>query len=269
MHIIANIPILLLATMSRESSLSTALPTTTIQIHRKNNHLNPTPKLILLDRDGVINHDVGSRGVLSPHQFHLTSHAGNAIGRLKRNYACHVAIITNQSCVGKGLLSLSELDEIHGVMRRKLLEQDECAVIDQIYVCTLVEECDFRKKPNPGMIMEACNDWGVDDYLGEHSSNDNSKNDDHGDDYSSLIFIGDTLTDLQAARRGGIHHRILVQTGYGFGLMGDTSACHPPQLIEKTSLDYIHGSCPELKSVTPFIYAANLADAVDWIVGDD
>lgn len=198
------------------------------------------PKLVLIDRDGVINEDVGSPGVIFKSQFRLTNRAGHAIGLLKR-CGCQVAVVTNQSCVGKGLLTTSELNDIHFEMKRLLLEQDKDASIDMIYVCTSSKD-DPRKKPNPGMIVEACQDFQVDPAV-------------------DCVFIGDTLTDLQAAAAGGIERRILVQTGYGFSLMGNIPASNYPQLIRG------HDSLIkdlELRSVAPFYYATNLAAAVDY-----
>lgn len=196
-------------------------------------------RLVLLDRDGVINEDVGSPGVLRRSQFVLTPDAGRAIGLLKR-HGCKVAVITNQSCVGKGLLSKAELNDIHIEMQQMLLQQDSDAFIDNIYFCTSAEDSP-RKKPNPGMIHEACQDFGVDPTI-------------------DCVFIGDTLTDMQAARAGGIEERFLVQTGYGLGLMGFLQTSNPPQLIEK------HHKCirmkEELRSIAPFYYAANMAAAV-------
>ena len=59
-----------------------------------------SPALILLDRDGVINEDVGAPGVVRPSQLKLSPRAGYAISRLKQA-GCSVAILTNQSSVGK------------------------------------------------------------------------------------------------------------------------------------------------------------------------
>ncbi len=70
------------------------------------------PRLILLDRDGVVNQDVGAPGIICPSQLQLTPNAGIAIGRLKRS-GCKIALITNQSCVGKGLINIQQLNVIH------------------------------------------------------------------------------------------------------------------------------------------------------------
>ena len=192
------------------------------------------PKLVLLDRDGVINEDVGSPGVIDKLQFELTPRAGNAIGTLKR-CGCHVVVITNQSCVGKGLITIAELNHIHNEMQRLLVQQDKDACIDEIYFCTSVED-NPRKKPNPSMILEACRDFDAD------PAND-------------CMFIGDTLTDMQASKAAGVQTRILVQTGYGFGLMGNNSALNPPQLIDDHSLLTADS---ELRVALPFYYATNL-----------
>lgn len=202
----------------------------------------PLPKLVLLDRDGVINQDVGAPGVVCKTQFELTTDAGRAIGKLKR-MGCRVVVITNQSCVGKNLLTQSELDGIHDEMKQQLFQEDNCAVIDQIYVCTSVDEKDPRKKPNPGMITEACEEWGI--------------------AATETLFIGDKLTDMQAAKLGGVTKRILVETGYGRGLMGNQSACSSPEVVKKTAIEV---RLPGMSKVAPFVYAPNLAAAVNWLV---
>ena len=199
------------------------------------------PKLVLLDRDGVVNKDVGSPGVTCVKQLQLIPNAATAIGDLKRS-GCNVALITNQSCVGKGLLSEFGLVEIHNLLQDMLCHDDSDAVLDNIYVCTSTKDRnDPRMKPNPGMIIEACNDFQI--------SPENS------------VFIGDTLTDMQAAFSGGVPTRILVETGYGIGLMNGISASEPPAQIENIE--------NELSTVTPFLYAPNLYSAVQWLTSND
>lgn len=203
------------------------------------------PKLVLLDRDGVINSDVGAPGVICKSQFELTPNAGRAIGSLKR-HGCRVAVITNQSCIGKGLLTIEELDAIHCEMKTLLVQQDTDAIIDVVYFCISADENDPRKKPNAGMIKEACRDFGIDPI--------------------DCAFVGDTLTDLQAAKSGGLQQRILVETGYGFGLMCEISACTPAKLVDGVMLEQVNGVSSELMGVAPFVYATNLAEAVNSIL---
>ena len=97
-------------------------------------------------------------------------------------------------------------------------------------------------KPNPGMIFDALEAAKI-------ASVEN------------CVFIGDTLTDMQAATTAGVPLRILVSTGYGLGLMDQVDATFPPTLVTKTDSD--------LKSVTPFVYAKNLDQAVSWLLSRD
>jgi len=192
------------------------------------------PKLVLLDRDGVINRDVGAPGVVSISQFVLTKHAAEAIGTLKR-HGCTVVLVTNQSCVGKGIINRAQLDEIHDYMVHKLLKEDDDARLDRLYICTSTSKEDTRYKPNPGMILEALEDFQI--------------------DAADCVLIGDTLTDLQAAV--ALPLRILVATGYGTGIMGRGATEEPECVVTSSSL-------PE--SILPFYYVQDLAAAVDYLV---
>ena len=158
------------------------------------------PKLVLLDRDGVINEDVGTPGVINEQQFVLTPQAGIAIGDLKRA-GWQVVVVTNQSCVGKGLLSVEGLADIHKHMRTLLISEDTDAIVDEIYVCTSTKEMeDLRMKPNPGMVTEAILETGLTP--------------------DSCALIGDNISDLEAAARAGVPYRIMVSTGYGRSTFG-------------------------------------------------
>lgn len=193
--------------------------------------------LVLLDRDGVINRDVGSPGVLSTSQFDLTDNAANAIGTLKR-LGCTVVMVTNQSCVGKGIISRRQLDDIHDHMMHQLRKDDPDAVLDKLYICTCPPETnDARCKPNPGMILEALQDFQI--------------------DAADCVLVGDTVTDLQAAE--SLSLRILVATGYGTRIMG-RDAGEEPEFITTCS-----SSSSLQESILPFYYVRNLAAAVDFI----
>jgi D-glycero-D-manno-heptose 1,7-bisphosphate phosphatase len=150
-------------------------------------------KLVLLDRDGVVNVDVGSPGVLSTHQLLLTKNAGVAIGKLKRA-GKRVVLVTNQSCVGKGLISQQDLEQIHHQLQFMIHEQDADATLDQIYFCPGINvNDDARMKPKPGMLLEACRDAGLLP--------------------TDCVMVGDSVRDLQAATAAGVPLRILVSTG--------------------------------------------------------
>lgn len=157
-------------------------------------------QLFCLDRDGVINRDVGVPGVTNVDDFELIPGAARAI-RALNDARVRVCVVTNQTAVGKGLLDEEYLNSvIHAEMRRKLAEE-EGARVDNIYYATKIkaEPCE-RRKPSPGMILEAQRV--------------------HGASASATVMVGDTVTDMQAAARAGNVRRALVCTGYG-ELMGE------------------------------------------------
>lgn len=246
---------------------------------KKQNELQPLPPapLVLLDRDGVINEDVGSPGIISVSQLRLTPNAGRAIGRLKR-YGCSVVMVTNQSSVGKGLLNLNELNTIQQRVQELLWEQDEDATFDRIYQCTSDDPNHPRRKPNPGMVQEALQDFGR--HIGASSSSSTSTiaSCDHR---RRTYMVGDTSTDLQAAAAsGGVDYRILVSTGYGRTLMTrkgyplDIQYHHddPNGRVEYPVMDpvWIHevvGIFPNIHpSTVPFLYCQNLEQAIEYIL---
>lgn len=205
----------------------------------------PLLQLVLLDRDGVLNEDVGSPGVVRPDQLKLTPGAGQAVGKLCRHNLT-VAMVTNQSCVGKGLIDLEELETIQSKVQELLRAEDSDARLDKIYQCTSTkEEGDFRMKPQPGMILEALSDFGIEP--------------------AAACFIGDTSTDLQAASAAGIERRILVATGYGQGLMSKTSISDPGRgrLVTQQGSEGLAQIVPE---AFPFLFFSNLASAVDFLL---
>ena len=98
-----------------------------------------------------------------------------------------------------------------------LQKEDEDAILDQIYYCTSTkEENDPNMKPNPGLILQALQDFDI------------STKDDN------CVFIGDTITDLQAATAANIPTKILVSTGYGRSIMGQDSLTSVKMMKEKT-----------------------------------
>lgn len=147
--------------------------------------------LIMMDRDGVINHDSPDY-IKSPKEWIPILHSLNAITRL--NHAGHhVVVVTNQSGVGRGYFSMDTLEAIHKKMH------DELSLIggrlDGIYICphSPDDHCDCRK-PKPGLLMQVAKDFHA--------------------DLKQAYFIGDALRDIQAAQKVGALP-ILVLTGKG------------------------------------------------------
>ena len=158
--------------------------------------------LVLLDRDGVLNEERGDF-VKSPDELVMIDGSAGAVARL--NAAGHrVAVITNQSVVGRGIIPNEMLDRIHDALRTELAQVG--ARLEDIFVCTDAPwAATERRKPGAGMLREA-----LARYRGTPDE---------------TPMIGDSLRDLQAAAAAGCR-RILVRTGNGAatqagGLPGD------------------------------------------------
>src|SRR5215471_7728989 len=148
-------------------------------------------KLIVLDRDGVINHD-SPQFIKSPDEWRPIPGSLEAIARL--NHAGYrVVIATNQSGIGRGLFDMATLNAIHEKMHKALATVG--GRIDAVFYCphTADSQCDCRK-PNTAMLKEIGLRFGA--------------------DMSNVPCIGDSLRDLQAADAVGALP-MLVLTGKG------------------------------------------------------
>ena len=148
-------------------------------------------KLVLLDRDGVINVD-RPKSVKSLAEFEFIPGSIEAMKKLQKA-GFKLAIITNQRCVGRGDLSPEGLEEIHAHMKQAL--KKEGVILDMIFACTdHPDRPTHRMKPNPGMLEEAMVHFGADP--------------------KETYMIGDQITDMKAAYAAGCP-RHLVLTGHG------------------------------------------------------
>ena len=136
-------------------------------------------KAVFLDRDGTINEDPGY--LSDPGEFRILPTVVEGI-RLLNEATFLVVVITNQSGVARGLLTLETLTSIHHRMETDLRAGG--AQIDGIYYCPHHPDdgCDCRK-PETGMLERAVHELGIDP----------------GKSY----FVGDRLTDIEAGQRIG------------------------------------------------------------------
>jgi len=138
---------------------------------------------VILDRDGVLNRrPVKARYVRNWSEWEWLPGAKEAVCLLKRSGRL-VILATNQAGVGRGHMTLADLEDIHSRMQADLLAR--CgAGLDAIYCCPHAPDagCDCRK-PKPGMLLKAARDFGF--------------------DLSKAIFIGDDERDMQAGRAAG------------------------------------------------------------------
>jgi D-glycero-D-manno-heptose 1,7-bisphosphate phosphatase len=148
-------------------------------------------KLVILDRDGVINFD-SDQFIKSPDEWRPIPGSIEAISRLTQ-WGYRVVVATNQSGIGRGLFDMDALNAIHDKMSRAVSLAG--GRIDAIFFCPHPADspCDCRK-PRPGMLREIATRYNV--------------------DLAGVPAIGDSLRDLQAAVAVGAQP-ILVLTGKG------------------------------------------------------
>jgi D-glycero-D-manno-heptose 1,7-bisphosphate phosphatase len=148
-------------------------------------------KLIVLDRDGVINHDSAAY-IKSPAEWRPIPGSIDAIARL--NHAgFHVVVATNQSGIGRGYFDMAALNAIHAKMHQALAQAG--ARIDAIFFCPhMAEDHCHCRKPKTGMFDDIA-----------HRLNTS---------LAGVPVVGDSGRDLEAA--AAVHASpILVLTGKG------------------------------------------------------
>jgi D-glycero-D-manno-heptose 1,7-bisphosphate phosphatase len=148
-------------------------------------------KLVLIDRDGVINVEL-SGYVTKPEELNIMNQAKEALKLLhEKNFIC--VVITNQSVVGRGIISQNQLDEIHNFMMQEIANYG--GKITEVLSCTdHPNQATNRRKPGSLMLQEA---------LIKYNANP-----------QETAFIGDAITDMKAALGAGCK-RFLVKTGKG------------------------------------------------------
>lgn len=178
-------------------------------------------KLVILDRDGVINEDSPDY-IKSPAEWIPIPGSLEAIARL--NHAgWRVVVISNQSGIARGLFDLNTLFAIHDKMQRQCAELG--GRIDGVFFCPHGPEdgCDCRK-PKPGLLKEAGRRLQV--------------------DLNEVPVIGDSLRDLEAAAAAGAQP-ILVKTGNG----AKTAASLPAKFPNVRVFDNLAAASAALVSV--------------------
>ncbi len=146
---------------------------------------------VFLDRDGTVN--VEKEYLSDPESLFLVEGAAEGI-KLLNDAGFAVIITTNQSGIGRGMFTELTLRAIHKKLLR-LIKQKSGGSLDAIYFCkhSPEENCDCRK-PLPGMIKQAQEEFGL--------------------DLSRSYVVGDKKADIEFGKNGGTSS-ILVLTGYG------------------------------------------------------
>lgn len=147
-------------------------------------------KLVLLDRDGVLNEDRHDY-VTRPEELVLLSNGLRAMAALTQA-GIRIGICTNQSGLERGRYDEAMLTRIH----QKLLDHaaDFGAKIDRIVYCASYDNAHPWRKPNPGMLLDQARHFAL--------------------DLNGVPFVGDNIVDIEAARAAGAVP-VLVKTGKG------------------------------------------------------
>lgn len=147
-------------------------------------------KIVILDRDGTV--IIEKNHLTNVNDVELIPNAANAIKKMN-DLGLGVIIVTNQTVVGNGQISLKELGAIHKKMVNLLAKEE--ATIDGIYFCPHKPEdnCSCRK-PKLGLIEQAMKDYNFDP--------------------KECFMIGDKDVDIEFGKNAGAT-TILVRTGYG------------------------------------------------------
>ncbi len=154
------------------------------------------PRAVFLDRDGTLMEDTNYCG--DPGLVRIYPGVSQALRQIKEaGYL--VFIVTNQSGIGRGLITEAQ----YHAVQAELLRQLGPGLIDATFYCPDPPGApSTRRKPEPGMVLEAATQYDV--------------------DLPDSYLIGDKAADIECARRAGARS-ILVLTGYG----GQQTECRP------------------------------------------
>lgn len=140
-------------------------------------------KTLFLDRDGVINQRIPDAYINHWDDFRFCRKAVDALQILRKKFD-YLFIVTNQQGIGKGLMTVQQLQELHKKMLASLQQVD--VRIDNIYFCgDLKSKKNNCRKPNPAMALQAKEDFP-------------------GIDFGQAIMVGDSIGDLQFGRNMGM-----------------------------------------------------------------
>jgi D-glycero-D-manno-heptose 1,7-bisphosphate phosphatase len=196
-----------------------------------------TPKLVILGRDGILN-VFRDDHVKAPQEWIPIEGALEAVARLNQA-GWHAVIATNQSGIGRGLVDMRSLNEIHQHMMKLLAEKG--GRIDAVFICphTPEDQCACRK-PLPGLMRIVAERYGLDDL-------------------AAVPMVCDTARDLQAAQAAGCEPHV-VRTGRAAKL-SDAEVAQAAAGIERVQ---VHAS---LAAFAEFILHREHAAA--GVVGED
>ncbi|SFD49728.1 D-glycero-D-manno-heptose 1,7-bisphosphate phosphatase [Chitinophaga sp. CF118] len=145
---------------------------------------------LFLDRDGVINDEIKGGYVLSWDMFRFADGVLEALPLLADKFS-RIVMVTNQRCIGRGLLTEEGLKAIHQKMLQEISAKG--GRIDKIYFCPDIDSNSPCRKPNIGMGLQAKADFP-------------------DIDFSRSILVGNTLSDMNFGKNLGMTTAFIPST---------------------------------------------------------
>jgi D-glycero-D-manno-heptose 1,7-bisphosphate phosphatase len=145
---------------------------------------------LFLDRDGVLNHDKANDYIRNWEEFRFYDNTLEAVSILA-NHFNRIVVVTNQKGVGKGLMSVADLTNIHSNMLSCI--QTSGGRLDKIYYCADLSDDSVNRKPNPGMAHQAMKDFPEIEM-------------------SKSIIVGNRISDMGFGRNAGMHTVFIATT---------------------------------------------------------
>jgi len=151
-------------------------------------HSIHSTRAVFFDRDGTLMEEAHYCG--DPAKVKVYPGVPDAMRKLKEA-GFRTFIVTNQSGIGRGLITEAQYRAVEAELSRQIGE----GLLDASYFCPDAPGVpSTRRKPEPGMLLEAAADFGI--------------------DLAASYLIGDKCADIECGRRAGTS-TILVRTGYG------------------------------------------------------
>ncbi|MCU4674222.1 D-glycero-beta-D-manno-heptose 1,7-bisphosphate 7-phosphatase [Catenovulum sp. 2E275] len=154
-------------------------------------------KALLLDRDGIINHDFAY--VHKIEDFKFTDHIF-ALCKQAQSLGYLIVVVTNQAGIARGYYTEQDVRQLHQWMIAEFAKQE--ITISKAYYCPhhpeyggtqYLHNC-LCRKPMPGMLLQAKREFNL--------------------DLTQSVMIGDRESDVKAALAAGVNRRILIQSDY-------------------------------------------------------